>query len=42
MSPAQILDGVFKLRDLGKALDFHVGRSTEESMCIKTGRPYSE
>lgn len=32
----------FKLRDLGKALDFYVGWSAEQGMYIQTDRPYSE
>ena len=32
----------FKLRDLGKALNFYVGWSAERGMYIETGKPYSE
>ena len=32
----------FKLRDLGKALDFYVGWSAERGMYIETDKPYSE
>ena len=32
----------FKLRDLGKALDFYVGWSAERGMYIETNKPYSE
>ena len=32
----------FKLRDLGKALDFYVGWSRERGMFIETDKPYSE
>ena len=32
----------FKLRDLGKALDFYVGWTAEQGMFIDTTRPYSE
>ena len=32
----------FKLRDLGKALDFYVGWSADRGMYIETGKPYSE
>lgn len=32
----------FKLRDLGKALDFYVGWTAEQGMYIETDKPYSE
>ena len=32
----------FKLRDLGKALDFYVGWSADRGMYIETNKPYSE
>ena len=32
----------FKLRDLGKALNFYVGWSKEQGMFIETDKPYSE
>lgn len=32
----------FKLRDLGRALDFYVGWTAESDVYIETGRPYSE
>ena len=32
----------FKLRDLGKALNFYVGWSAERGMYIETSKPYSE
>ena len=32
----------FKLRDLGKALNFYVGWSAERGMYIETDKPYSE
>ena len=32
----------FKLRDLGKALDFYVGWTQERGMYIETDKPYSE
>ena len=32
----------FKLRDLGRALDFYVGWSAERGIYIETSRPYSE
>ena len=32
----------FKLRDLGKALNFYVGWSKEQGMLIETDKPYSE
>ena len=32
----------FKLRDLGRALDFYVGWSADRGMYIETGKPYSE
>ena len=32
----------FKLRDLGKALNFYVGWSREQGMFIDTSKPYSE
>ena len=32
----------FKLRDLGRALGFHVGWSAERGVSIETDRPYSE
>ena len=32
----------FKLRDLGKALNFYVGWSADRGMYIETGKPYSE
>ena len=32
----------FKLRDLGKALDFYVGWSAERGMYIETAKPYAE
>ena len=32
----------FKLRDLGKALNFYVGWSAERGMYIETGKSYSE
>ena len=32
----------FKLRDLGKALDFYVGWSVDRGMYIETNKPYSE
>lgn len=32
----------FKLRDLGKALNFYVGWSQEQGMFIETDKPYSE
>lgn len=32
----------FKLRDLGKALNFYVGWSAQRGMYIETGKPYSE
>ena len=32
----------FKLRDLGKALDFYVGYSQETGVFLETGKPYSE
>ena len=32
----------FKLRDLGKALDFYVGWSADRGMYIETSKPYSE
>ena len=32
----------FKLRDLGKALNFYVGWSREQGMFIETDKPYSE
>ena len=32
----------FKLRDLGKALDFYVGWSADRGVYIETGKPYSE
>ena len=31
----------FKLRDLGKALGFHVGWSAETGVIVETGRPYA-
>ncbi|MEY8317306.1 hypothetical protein AALB19_08300 [Oscillospiraceae bacterium 50-58] len=31
----------FKLRDLGKALNFYVGRSADRDMYIETDKPYS-
>ena len=31
----------FKLRDLGKALDFYVGWSQERGVYIETDKPYS-
>ena len=32
----------FKLRDLGRALDFYVGWSAERGIYIETSKPYSE
>ena len=32
----------FKLRDLGKALNFYVGWSQEQGIFIDTSKPYSE
>ena len=32
----------FKLRDLGRALDFYVGWSADRGVYIETGKPYSE
>ena len=32
----------FKLRDLGKALNFYVGWSKEQGMFIETDKPYTE
>ena len=32
----------FKLRDLGKALNFYVGWSVDRGMYIETSKPYSE
>ena len=32
----------FKLRDLGKALDFYVGWSADRGVYIETDKPYSE
>ena len=32
----------FKLRDLGKALNFYVGWTLEQGVCIETNKPYSE
>ena len=32
----------FKLRDLGKALNFYVGWSADRGMYIETNKPYSE
>ena len=31
----------FKLRDLGKALDFYVGWSADQGVYIETDKPYS-
>lgn len=32
----------FKLRDLGKALNFYVGWSKDQGISIDTGKPYAE
>ena len=32
----------FKLRDLGKALDFYVGWTAERGVYIETAKPYAE
>ena len=32
----------FRLRDLGKALDFYVGWTAERGVFIETDKPYSE